>query len=118
MRHGGHKIHKRVAAQPPIDTKYGAVLVELESQGFGGRKRAKTEKYLEAWSWGAPGFDSTYKDENTGRLDLDTARRELLIASKGSLWNTFDGSTNDDTDYVTQSKSRKRTRELWRTIRL
>lgn len=60
-----------------MDTKYRAVAAELDSQGFGCRKRAKTEKYLEAWSWGGSPFDPAYEEESTGGYDLVRARRKF-----------------------------------------
>ncbi|KAK7733102.1 hypothetical protein SLS53_008290 [Cytospora paraplurivora] len=80
VRHSALKLHKRIVAPRYVDSKYGAVVAELDSQGFGGRKRARTEKYLEAWSWGAPRFDSAYEDDRTGTSDLDRARLQVKSA--------------------------------------
>ncbi|ROW02554.1 hypothetical protein VPNG_07842 [Cytospora leucostoma] len=80
VRHSAQKIHKRIVATRYVDSEYGAVVAELNSQGFGGRKRARTEKYLKAWSWGAPRFDSTYEDDRTGTSDLDKARLQVKSA--------------------------------------
>ncbi|ROV87589.1 hypothetical protein VMCG_10610 [Cytospora schulzeri] len=82
VRHGDQKIYKRVVANLYADTKYIAVAAELDSQGFGGRKRAKTNTYLEAWSWGGPRFDPACEDESTGGYDLVRARLQVKRAYK------------------------------------
>lgn len=102
-----------------MDTKYINVALELDSQGFGGRKRAKTEKYLEAWSWGGSRFDPAHEEESTGGYDLARARRKLFIASyldnsRGDCWF----HTDIDADDNAQFKSRERTKISKRTTRI
>lgn len=67
------KIYKRVSAKQYPDKQYNEVVAELESQGFGERKRARKDTYARPY----PGHvDFEPKDEmiNTGTQDLALAR--------------------------------------------
>ncbi|KUI58329.1 hypothetical protein VP1G_05583 [Cytospora mali] len=100
MRHGNQKIYKRVVANPYVDTKYKAVIAELDSQGFGGRKRAKTDKYLEAWCWDGLRFDPAYEEEKTGGYELVRARLQVKRAYKNI--------TEDNKDIIAKLRPAKR----------
>ncbi|KUI74005.1 hypothetical protein VM1G_09599 [Cytospora mali] len=101
VRQGNQKIYKRVVASPYVDTKYKAVIAELDSQGFGGRKRAKTDRYLEAWCWDGLRFDPAYEEEKTGGgYELVRARLQVKRAYKNI--------TEDNKDIIAKLRPAKR----------
>lgn len=67
-----HKIYKRITATFNVDEKYQATVAELESQGFGERKRARAGIYLSPY--GDAQFEERKQDETNGQEMLDKAR--------------------------------------------
>ncbi|KAK2606792.1 hypothetical protein N8I77_005518 [Diaporthe amygdali] len=77
--HGGGRIFKRVPGRS-VDTKYNDVAAELDSQGFGERKRAKMTSHKAAW--GLPSFDPRYRTAMTDQYDIGKARYQVKRAYK------------------------------------
>ncbi|KAI3394665.1 hypothetical protein diail_2475, partial [Diaporthe ilicicola] len=77
--HGRGKLFKRVPGQS-VDTKYNTVVAELESQGFGGRKRVKMSSHKRVW--GLSKFDIAYETEKTDNYDIGRARYQVKRAYK------------------------------------
>lgn len=67
------KIYKRVCAKQRLDTRYRDVAAELESQGFGQRKRPRTHTYARPYP-GHVEFDAQDEENNSGTQDLALAR--------------------------------------------
>lgn len=77
-RRSDQKIHKRISVKPAVDSKYCAVVAELESQSLDSRKCARSEAYLVPY--GSSEFRSEIRPEVTGAQDLDQARGMLCAA--------------------------------------
>lgn len=76
-RRSDHKIYKRITARPRVDDKYQATVAELESQGFGERKRARAGFHVSPY--GDALFEEREEDEISGQEMLDNARGRLCF---------------------------------------
>lgn len=74
-RRTNHKIYKRIGTNLPEDSKYRAVLAELESQGLDQRKRTRIRGHIVPY--GSVEFENQIKPEITGEQDLVEARGML-----------------------------------------
>lgn len=86
-RRSNDKIYKRITASPKVDHEYQAALVELQSQGFGERKRARAEVHVRPY--GDALFEEIKKDEISGQERLDIARGRLRILFFGHIFVSF-----------------------------
>lgn len=78
-RRSDYKIYKRVTVGPKVDKRYQAAVTELECQGFGERKRTRTNAYVRPY-----GNVLSRMGEDTmtvGQESLDNARGMLRIVS-------------------------------------
>lgn len=73
-RHTESKIYKRVGALVHVDNKYLDAVNELESQGFGSRKRVRSQTHIPPYG----NASSEREDESQipGEQELSTARGE------------------------------------------
>lgn len=72
---GHQKIYKRIGAKRTVDEKYHAAMVELESQGFGERKRMRPKAFV------SPYGDALFAKEE----DTLTSGGEVLNKATGML---------------------------------
>lgn len=76
-RRSDYKIYKRVTVGPKVDERYQTVVMELESQGFGERKRTRTNVYVRPYGNVLSGMGED--TVTVGQESLDNARGMLRI---------------------------------------
>lgn len=74
--HSIQKIYKRIGAKRHVDEKYHAAVAELESQGFGQRKRMRSETFVNPY--GDALYETRQATMPSGEEELNKARGMLL----------------------------------------
>ncbi|KAF3765398.1 hypothetical protein M406DRAFT_105806 [Cryphonectria parasitica EP155] len=83
LRHSDDKIYKRVTTRPHENKFYRLAAAELDSQGFGARKRVRTLAFIPPY--GKPLFEKETAPEIAGEDVLAKAREEVKNALD-SIW--------------------------------
>lgn len=83
-RRSHQKIYKRVSANLHVDSKYRAVVDELESQGLDQRKRARRRDHVVPY--GSAEFQDGFGSQVTGEQELVEARGMSCIKSTGCAY--------------------------------
>lgn len=82
-RRSHQKIYKRVSANLRVDSKYCAVVAELESQGLDQRKRTRTRDHVVPY--GSAEFEDRTRPDVTGEEELAEARDHVEGALQ-TIW--------------------------------
>ncbi|KAJ4412531.1 hypothetical protein N0V82_008756, partial [Gnomoniopsis sp. IMI 355080] len=82
-RRSDQKIYKRVSANLHVDSKYRAVVAELESHGLDQRKRIRIRDHIVPY--GSADFENAIRPEVTGEQELAEARDQVEDALQ-KIW--------------------------------